>query len=127
LELARSGRGWIGLGAAANPVTFLFLRDGQLGALVAWAGSLWLIGSFLAPGTGVNWAVPTDRIRFYARWAIGWSVVVALHPSALLAFVALAMAVIAARGDDGHTDTRIRALVAGALGSTLLLLPWSIE
>ena len=128
LDLGRRGRGWLGVGAAANPITFLFLRDGELGSLVAWTGALWLLGSFLDPdASGVDWAAFTDRLRFYARWAIGWSLVVALDPSALLVLIAIGAAVVAARRDDGRTEVRLRALAAGAGGSLVLLLPWSLE
>jgi hypothetical protein len=77
--------------------------------------------------TATDWAVATDRIRFYARWAIGWAVVVAVHPPALVEMVVVGGALAVARRDDGHNDTRISAFVAGISGALILLLPWSIE
>ena len=123
LGFPATGRRWLATVAAVNPVTLQFLRDGSLGALVAWAASLWFASEILAPsppGEGSQ-----ARVRFVARWAFGWAVTVALHPPAFLWLVALGGVIVVARLDDGRTVNRLRIIGAGALGSFVLLLPWS--
>jgi GT2 family glycosyltransferase len=118
-------RRWLSVFAAVNPVTLSLLRDGAFGALVAWTASLWVVAQLLQPGdqgSGIQ-----GRIRFFARWAFGWAVTVALHPPALLWLLVLGGLIVVVRREDGRRNERLRILVAGALGSFLLLLPWSIE
>jgi len=123
------GRRWLGVLAAVNPVTLSFLRDGAIGALVLWAGALWLTASLLVPTSPYTPTIgtPQERIRFIARWAFGWALVVALHPQAFLWLLVLSFAIMAARGADGRNDDRMRITLAGAVGSFVLLAPWSIE
>src|SRR5919109_964261 len=125
LGLRGDGPGWLSIVAAVNPVTLSLIRDGALGALVLWSALLWLAAGLLAPAP-VGEGFPAV-VRFAARWGLGWAVVVALHPPALLWLVVLGAVVVAACRDDNRTDDRVRILTTGAIGSFVLLLPWSLE
>lgn len=125
LALGPRARRWLAVGAAVNPVTLTLLRDGNVGALVLWVGSLRLATSLLSPSiVGRAWQ---ERVRFYARWAIGWALVAALHPPGLVWLAALGLALAAALHGDGHTERRLHSIAAGAGGALVLLAPWSIE
>jgi GT2 family glycosyltransferase len=125
LGLRGDGPGWLAIVAAVNPVTLSLIRDGALGPLALWAASLWVAAGLLAPAP-VGEGVPAV-VRFVARWGLGWAVVVALHPPALVWLGVLGAVVVAACRDDNRTDDRIRILATGAIGSFALLLPWSLE
>lgn len=118
-------RRWLAVLAATNPVTLSLLRDGAFGALVTWAASLWLVAQLLHPGDQGRGR--QGRIRFVARWAFGWALTVALHPAALLWLVGLGALILFVRRHDGRTEERRRILLSGAVGSFVLLAPWSIE
>lgn len=131
LGFGSTGRRWLGVLAAVNPVTLSLLRDGAVGALVVWAASLWLTAALLVPSSPYSdrrhATTRRERIRFIARWAFGWAVVTALQPQAFAWFIALTLAVIAARRVDGRNDDRIRILLAGSFGAFVLLAPWSLD
>ena len=132
LGFGSNGRRWLGVLAAVNPATLSLLRDGAVGALVLWSGALWLTSALLAPTSPFardkrQAGTPQERIRFVARWSFGWALVVALHPQAFLWLVSLTLVVIAARRGDGRNDDRIRILLAGSIGSFVLLAPWSFD
>ncbi|MGH2759565.1 MAG: DUF5719 family protein [Actinomycetota bacterium] len=125
LGLLRDGAGWLAIVAAVNPVTLSLLRDGAVGALTLWAACIWLVSGLLSPAP-VAEGIPA-AVRFAARWGLGWAVVVALHPPALVWLLAIGAVVVVARRDDNRTDERLRVLYTGAAGAFLLLLPWSID
>ena len=63
-------RRWLGTVAAVNPVTLALLRDGSVGALVAYAAALWLASHVLAPsprGRGHAGAHPLRRAMGASR------------------------------------------------------------
>lgn len=125
LRIPGRGPSWLGILAAANPVTFLLLRDGELGASVLWAASILLVAALIVPVPLGSNAGPV--VRFHARWALGFSVVVWLHPPGMLWLLALGLGVTVARRTDGATRLRLHGLGAGAVGAFVLSLPWSIE
>jgi hypothetical protein len=118
-------RRWLGVVSAVNPVTLSLLRDGAVGALLAYSAALWVASHVLAPspvGEGIQ-----ARVRFVARWAFAFAATVALHPPALLFLLALGLVIVAARRDDSRTFARLQLLAIGTGGSFLLLLPWSAQ
>jgi GT2 family glycosyltransferase len=129
LGFGRNARRWLGVLAAVDPVTLSLMRDGSVSGLMLWTGSLWLTAALLAPTSpyGRQLGTPRERLRFVARWAFGWALIGSLQPQAFVWFVVLGLAVMAARSSDGRNDDRKRIVLAGALGSFVLLAPWSIE
>ncbi len=129
LGFGGSGRRWLGVLGAVNPVTLSLMRDGAIGALVMWSGALWLTSALLVPRSpyGAHVGTPQERIRFIAQWAFVWAVVEALHPQAFVWFLVLSFAVMTSHRGDGRNDDRKRIVLAGAGGSFVLLAPWSIE
>lgn len=125
LGLGREGRGWLAVVSAVNPVTLSLLRDGAVGGLTVWAASLWVVAALLAPAP-VGEGIPA-RVRFIARWSVGWAVAVALHPPTLLWLGAIGAVIVAVRRNDGRTGERLHILLSGAAGAFVLLLPWSLE
>ncbi len=127
LAFTDSVRRWVAVTAAVNPVTLSLLRDGSIGVLVMWAASLWLVGQLIAPVAAE--AGLQGRIRFVARWAFVWALAVSLHPPAFVWLLVLSAVVtfVRRRHDPARTRDRVRIIVAGAVGSFVLLLPWSAE
>lgn len=115
---------WFPVLAAVNPVTFVLVREGFLGALVAWAGSMWVAARLLGGSGGPDATV--DRLRSWSGWAVGWGIAAALHPPALVWFLALGAGIQFARRGDGGGRARLRLLAVGAFGAFLVGLPWSI-
>jgi len=119
------GARWFAIGGAVNPVTLHLARTGSVGALVVWAGSMWVASSMLAPAPG-NEDV-RERLRRRSGWVLAWTAVTAVHPPGLVWLATLGAVLALARSGDGLGRRRWTFVVVGVVGALVASMPWSLE
>ncbi|HVL82465.1 MAG TPA: DUF5719 family protein [Actinomycetota bacterium] len=126
MGVEESGRRWLAVLTAVNPVTLLLLRDGLVGPLVLWAATPWFVAAFLNP-PHAEAGGRMDEIRWRSRWALGAAAVTALHPPTLPWLLLVFGAIVLARSEDGLNPRRLQLLATAVAGAFLLCLPWSLQ